>query len=91
MIIQPLKHKKTGQPYTNVELTKIFYDKLCNMRDGVGAVNEKQKEKMQQDFYRICNGSQDAEQTMSFMKQIVDTQDEAMAQKLFSTGLLAVK
>lgn len=88
MIVQPLTNKKTGQVYTNVELTKIFYDKLCKLRDGVGAETEKQKAKMQQDYYRICNGSQNAEQTMSFMKQIVDTQDEQMAQNLFGAGLL---
>lgn len=87
MIIKPLINKTTKKPYTNVELCKIFYDKLVAMRDGVGYNNDKAKEKAEDDFYRICGGSENANQLMPFLKQIVDEPDPDKAQKLFARAL----
>lgn len=89
MIIEPLR-KKDGTAYTNVELNKICYEELVRLRDGVGAKTDKQRQKMEDAFYRICGGSQNAEQIMAFMKQIVDEPDEEKAQKLFERGLIPV-
>lgn len=90
MIIEPLK-KKDGAIYTNVEINNICYDELCRLRDGVGAKNEKQRQKMEDTFFRICGGSQNAEKIMAFMKQIKDEPDEEKAQNLFKRGLIPVE
>lgn len=91
MIIQPLR-KKNGTTYTNVELVKICYDKLTTLQNGIGAKTQKDKERMEDDFYRICGGSQNAGEIMAFMKQIVDKAevDEAEAQKLLARGLIPI-
>lgn len=87
MIIEALKNPATNKPYTNVELTKVFYKKLLAMRDGKGYTDDKAREKAEDDFYRICGGSENASQLMQFMKQIVDEPDPDKAQKLFARAL----
>lgn len=90
MIIKPLT-KKDGTVYNNVELIKIYYKKLVAMRDGIGYTNPKDREKAEDNFYRICGGTDNANQVMAFMKQIVDELDPDKAQKLFSRSLLPVQ
>lgn len=87
MIIKPLINQETKKPYTNVELCKIFYEKLVAMRDGIGYNDNKAKEQAENDFYRICGGSANANQLMPFLKQIVDEPDPDKAQKLFVRAL----
>ncbi len=87
MIIKPLINKETGKAYTNVELCKMMYEKLVAMRDGKGYNTNKAKEKAEDDFYRICGGSENANQLMPFLKQIVDEPDPDKAQKLFARAL----
>lgn len=89
MIINPIT-KKDGSIYTNVELTRVFYKELVRLRDGIGAKTQKQKEKMEDAFYSICGGSQNAEEIMAFMKQIADEPDDEKAQKLLGRGLIPV-
>lgn len=89
MILKPLT-KKDGTVYTNVELIKIYYDKLKSLRDGQGAKTEKERQHMEDNFYRICGGSQNAGEVMAFMEQIVNTPDEMQAQRLFERGLIPV-
>lgn len=89
MILKPLT-KKDGTVYTNVELIKIYYDKLKSLRDGQGAKTEKERQRMEDNFYRICGGSQNAGEVMAFMEQIVNTPDEMQAQRLFERGLIPV-
>lgn len=89
MVIQPMK-KKDGSIFTNVELTKIFYNKLKEMRDGTKARTPEEKAKHEDAFYRICGGSQNADEIMSFMKQIVEAPDERTAQNLLARGLIPV-
>ena len=91
MVIQPVMNKKTGRPYSNVELVRIFRNKLRNLRDGEGATNKKEREAMETEFYRICGGSQNANEIMAFMDQIADIQDDDEAQALFSRALLPVE
>ena len=86
MIIQPLR-KPNGDVYSNIELIKIYYEKLVAMRDGKGYNNIKAKERAEDDFYRICGGSGNADLLMRFMKQIVDEPDPDKAQKLFARAL----
>lgn len=90
MIIQPLT-KKNGQPYTNVELTRICYKKLVDMRDGVGYNTQKDKEAAEDKFMKICGGSDNAKQIMDFMKQVVDEPDDDKAQKILARGLMPVE
>ena len=90
-VIQKLKNKKTGRVYTNVELVKACYEELVKLRDGVGAKTSKDKEKMEDDFFRICGGSQNAEQTMAFMKQVYDAPTYEEAQKFIARGLIPVE
>jgi hypothetical protein len=90
MIIEPIK-KKNGQVYTNVELVKIYYDKLKALRDGEGAKTQREREKMEDTFYQICGGSKNANDVMAFMKQIVDCPDEIEAQRIFQRGLIPVE
>lgn len=89
MILKPLT-KKDGTVYTNVELIKIYYDKLKSLRDGQGAKTEKERQRMEDNFYRICGGSQNAGEVMAFMEQIVNIPDEMQAQRLFERGLIPV-
>lgn len=90
MIVEPLK-KSTGEVYTNVELVKICYDKLLDLKTGRNAKTTKEKERMEDTFYRICGGSSNANEIMSFMKQIVDTPDENEAQRIFARGLIPME
>lgn len=82
MIIQPIKDKK-GKVLTNVQMIKMFYNELSKLQSGT----EEQEDR----FYRICGGSDKAEQLMKYMKQIVDEPDEDKAQKLFARSLLPVE
>ena len=90
MIIEPMRDKK-GKVLTNVQMIKIFYGKLCDMKNGVGCKTEREKEKMEDSFYRICGCSDKADNLMAYMKQIVDEPDEEKAQKLFARSLLPVE
>lgn len=89
MIIEPMRDKK-GNVLTNVKMINMFYNKLLDIKNGVGCKTEKEKEKSEDRFYRICGGSERAEHLMAYMKQIVDEPDEAKAQRLFERSLLPV-
>ena len=89
MIIEPMRDKN-GNIMTNVKMIKIFYNKLLDMKNGVGCKSQREKEQSEDRFYRICGGSDKAEQLMSYMKQIVDEPDEDKAQKLFARSLIPV-
>lgn len=89
MIIEPMRDKN-GNVITNVKMIKICYKQLCDMQNGVGCKTQKEKEQSEDRFYRICGGSDNAEQLMKYMKQIVDEPDEDKAQKLFARSLLPV-
>lgn len=89
MVITPLK-KKDGTVYKNVELVKIYYNKLNDLKNGAGAKNESEREKMEDTFYKICGGSDNATQLMDFMAQIVNEPDERAAQRLLERGLIPV-
>lgn len=89
MVIKPLT-KKDGTVYKNVELVKIYYDKLSQLKNGTGAKTPSEREKMEDNFYRICGGSKNAEEVMAFMAQIVNEPDEAAAQKLLQRGLIPI-
>ena len=89
MIIEPMRDKQ-GNVLTNVQMIHIFYDQLLKMKNGTGCKTEKEKEKMEDRFYRICGGSDKADALMTYMKQIVDEPDEDKAQKLFARSLIPV-
>lgn len=90
MIVEPIRKKQTGKIYTNVELNNIFYEKLCDLRDGKGAKNQKERENMEDDFLKICGGSRNANEVMEFMRQIHDCKDDYEAQRMLERGLLPV-
>lgn len=89
MIISPMTDKN-GKVLTNVQIIKISYDKLKELRDGVGCKTEKEREINEDRFYKICGGSENANQLMAYMEQIVNEPDEDKAQKLFARSLLPV-
>ena len=89
MIIEPMRDKN-GNVITNVKMIKIFYNKLLDIKNGVGCKSQREKEQSEDRFYRICGGSDKAEHLMSYMKQIVDEPDEDKAQKLFARSLIPV-
>lgn len=90
MIIEPMRDKD-GNVLTNVKMIKMFYNKLYEMKNGVGCKTDKEREKQEDRFYRICGGSDKAEQLMAYMKQIVDEPDEDKAQKIFARSLIPVE
>lgn len=90
MIIKPMEDKN-GNPITNVKMIHIFYNKLLDLQNGVGCKTQREKEKSEDRFYRICGGSDKAEQLMRYMKQIIDEPDEEKAQRLFARSLLPVE
>ena len=75
---------------TNKEICDQMYLTLCALRDGKGARNQKEKEQMEKDFYRIVNGSQDGEQIMSWLQQIYEENDERVAQDLIAKSIIPV-
>ena len=89
MIIEPVRDKN-GKILTNVQLTKICYEELKKLRDGVGASTDREREVMEDRFLRICGGSRNAGEIMEFMEQIANEEDEDKAQKLLARGLLPV-
>lgn len=93
MIIRPFVNKATNKPYTNVELIKMFYKELRNLQEGTTTKTETERQQAEDKFYAICGGSNNANDLMAFMKQIVDTQEASgddAAQKLFARALLPV-
>lgn len=89
-VIEPVRSKKTGKVLTNVQICKMTYKQLCNLRDGVGATTSSEREKMEDDFFRICGGSSRANETMDWLKQINDEPDEERAQRLIERTLLPI-
>lgn len=87
MIIKPLT-KKNGEVYTNVEINNMCYDELVKLRDGVGAKTERERKQMEDQFYRICGGSENADEIMKFMQQIKSCDNEDKAQDMFARGLI---
>lgn len=86
MVIEPFKIN--GKVPSNVELVRIFYDKLQRLRDGVGAKSSAEKRQMEDRFYSICGGSQNANEVMSFMKQVVDAPNDDIAQDYIARGII---
>lgn len=75
---------------TNKEVCDHTYECLCALRDGKGAKNQKEKEQMEKDFYRIVNGSQDGKQIMEWLEQIYNEKDPLKAQQLIANSLVSV-
>ena len=90
MIIEPIRDKKTGNVLTNVQIIKMSYEKLKELRDGVGCKTKKEREANEDKFYKICGGSTNAKNIMEYMEQIVSEPDEDKAQKLFERTLIPV-
>lgn len=89
MIIEPLKDKE-GKVLTNVQVIKMAYQQLTNLKNGVGCKTQKEKEESEDRFYRICGGSDNATKLMEYMGQIVNEPDEAQAQRIFARSLQPV-
>lgn len=85
MIINDGTHK-----VNNKQMCDRMYLTLCALRDGKGAKSDIEKTEMQKRFYRILNGSQNAEQIMSYLKQIYDEKDERKALQLINDSLIPV-
>lgn len=90
-VIQKLRNKKTGRVYNNVELAKACYGELVKLRDGIGAQSPAEKDRMEDAFYRICGGSQNANEVMAFLKQVDDAPTYEEAQKFIARGLIPVE
>lgn len=94
MIIKPIINTKTKKPFTNVELIKIFYDEFNALKNGTKCKTETERQQAEDRFIAICGGSNNANDLMAFMKQIVDKQETSgddEAQKLFARALLPVE
>lgn len=83
MIINNGEHK-----LNNKEMCDNAYLTLCALRDGKGAKNDDEKREMQKQYYRILNGSQNAEQIMNYLKQIYDEKDTQKALRLINDSLI---
>ena len=67
---------------TNKEIIDNMYLTLKALKEGKGAKNQKEKEKMESDFYHIVNGSQDGKIIMEWLEQIYNEKDPLKAQEL---------
>jgi len=85
MIINDGTHKKN-----NKQICDEMYLTLCALRDGKGAKSDAEKTEMQKKYYRILNGSQNADAVMSYLKQIYDEKDETRALKLINDSIIPV-
>ena len=74
--------------FNNKEMCDKAYLTLCALRDGKGAKNEDEKREMLKQYYKILNGSQNAEQIMSYLKQIYDEKDTQKALQLINDSLI---
>lgn len=74
--------------FNNKEMCDKAYLTLCALRDGKGAQNDIEKREMQKQYYKILNGSQNAEQIMSYLKQIYDEKDTQKALQLINDSLI---
>lgn len=90
MVIEPIINPKTKKPYTNIEITHIFYNTAKKMRDGVAGMSDEERRRQESEFYRICGGSQNAEEIMNFCEQFENIEDKAEAQRVFAMALLPV-
>ena len=80
-----------NKKFTNKEICDKTYLALCALRDGKGAKNQKEKEQMEKDFYRIVNGSRDGQEIMDWLEQIYNEKDPMKAQQLIANSLVPVK
>ena len=85
MIINNGEHKKN-----NKELCDQAYLTLCALRDGKGAKDDVEKREMEKQFYKILNGSQNANLIMDYLKQIYDEKDTKKALALINDSLIPV-
>lgn len=85
MIINNGERKKN-----NKQLCDEAYLTLCALRDGKGAKSETEKREMEKQFYKILNGSQNADQIMNYLKQIYDEKDERKALQLINDSLIPI-
>lgn len=85
MIINNGEHK-----LNNKEMCDRAYLTLCALRDGKGAKDEFEKREMEKQFYKILNGSQNADYIMNYLKQIYDEKDTQKALKLINDSLIPV-
>lgn len=83
MIINNGEHK-----LNNKEMCDRAYLALCALRDGKGAKNDDEKREMNKQYYKILNGSQNAEQIMAYLKQIYDEKDTQKALRLINDSLI---
>lgn len=73
---------------TNKEIIDDMYLTLCALRDGKGAKNQKERDEMIKEYYRILNGSQDANLIMGWLEQVYNEKDPLKAQKLIADSLI---
>ena len=85
MIINNGEHRKN-----NKQICDEAYLTLCALRDGKGAKNDDEKREMQKQYYKILNGSQNAEVIMNYLKQIYDEKDERRALSLINDSIIPV-
>ena len=72
------------------EIIDNMYLTLKALKEGKGAKNQKEKEKMESDFYHIVNGSQDGKIIMEWLEQIYNEKDPLRAQELISKSLIPI-
>lgn len=85
MIINNVDGKKT-----NKEMVDNMYLTLCALRDGKGAKNQKERDKMYSDFLTIVHNSQDEKLIMEWLEQIYNEKDELRAQELIKKTLIPI-
>ena len=92
-VIKTIVDKKTGRPITNVQVVKDVYYSLLALQEGESAVTNKEKDEMFNTFYKVTNGSENAEKILKWCKSIIDCEAEQgydAAQKLLSRTLLGL-
>lgn len=90
MVIEPVKNKKTGKIYTNIEICHIMKKELDKLTNGVGAKTKDERENMEIKAQKICGGSDRLEQVQKYLNQICSITDPDEAQRIFAKTIIPV-
>ena len=74
----------------NKQMCDRMYLCLKALKEGKGAKTPDEKRAMEKQFYKILNGSRNADEVMNYLQQIYDEKDERKALALINDSLIPI-
>lgn len=88
-VVHPVRDAH-GNVKTNVQVVREFGKIMHSMRDGKGALTQRERDTMEENYYRIMGGEH-AESIMAWVDQICAEPDDEKAQRLIERTLMPIK